>query len=365
MSRRRLLRLALPTKGRLHAAGACELARDAGIQFETNGRALHLYCPRWELELLLARSDDIPVWAGDGAVEAAIAGRNQSSNPGQPRRSCWRWASAPARSGWPWRTLRRGVRGRPPGAGSPPRYPVTTAGSFADRRRRGQVVADPRLGRAGAAAGRRRRHRRPGVERRHAALERSASDRDACSSPRRCCSRGPAWTPIRRIASELATVIQSVVVARGRRYVMLNAPDERSKPSSNCSRGSTPPPCCRWRLTVCTRCTRSSPAAGGRPAGPAASGRRALDPRASNRQPDPVSIIRPELADAEPYRWQEGLPTDRPLHRFDMNTRPLPPSWYARAQARLSRVVVQTYPDATYSRLRSLLSESTPATRPS
>ena len=72
-----------------------------------------------------------------------------------------------------------------------------------------------------------------------------------------------------------------------------------------------------------------------------------------------MSIIRPELADAEPYRWQEGLPTDRPLHRFDMNTQPLPPSWYARAQARLSRVVVQTYPDATYSRLRSLLSEYT------
>ena len=42
-----------------------------------------------------------------------------------------------------------------------------------------------------------------------------------------------------------------------------------------------------------------------------------------------------------------------------MNTQPLPPAWYARAQARLSRVLVQSYPDATYSRLRALLSEFT------
>ena len=64
-----------------------------------------------------------------------------------------------------------------------------------------------------------------------------------------------------------------------------------------------------------------------------------------------------------------GGPANRTgrLHRFDMNTQPLPPSWYARAQARLSRVVVQTYPDATYRRLRSLLSEYTghPAERSS
>ena len=39
--------------------------------------------------------------------------------------------------------------------------------------------------------------------------------------------------------------------------------------------------------------------------------------------------VRPELAEAQPYRWQEGLPTDRPLIRFDMNTQPAPPAWYA------------------------------------
>jgi histidinol-phosphate aminotransferase len=65
--------------------------------------------------------------------------------------------------------------------------------------------------------------------------------------------------------------------------------------------------------------------------------------------------IRPDLADARPYRWQEGVPRDRPVARFDMNTRPTAPAWYAAAQARFARLPVQIYPDATYDRLREAL----------
>ncbi|MFL6042367.1 MAG: ATP phosphoribosyltransferase [Gaiellales bacterium] len=72
----RPFRLALPSKGRMQEP-ALRLARDAGIEIEPGGRALHTHCPRWDIEVLFARSDDIPVWAADGAVEAAIAGRNQ------------------------------------------------------------------------------------------------------------------------------------------------------------------------------------------------------------------------------------------------------------------------------------------------
>ena len=56
---------------------AARLARECGIEVDTTGRALHTHCPQWDIEVLFARSDDIPVWAQDGAVEAAIAGRNQ------------------------------------------------------------------------------------------------------------------------------------------------------------------------------------------------------------------------------------------------------------------------------------------------
>jgi ATP phosphoribosyltransferase len=65
---------------------ALRLARSAGIDVETDGRRLHTHCERWDIEVLFARSDDIPVWAADGAVEAAIAGRNQLVETGSDAR---------------------------------------------------------------------------------------------------------------------------------------------------------------------------------------------------------------------------------------------------------------------------------------
>jgi ATP phosphoribosyltransferase len=73
---RGLLRLALPSKGRL-AEPAMRLLADAGIQFETTGRTLHAHAHGLDLDLLLARSDDIPVWAAAGDVDLGIAGQNQ------------------------------------------------------------------------------------------------------------------------------------------------------------------------------------------------------------------------------------------------------------------------------------------------
>ena len=76
MTTRGLLRLALPSKGRL-AEPAMRLLADAGIQFETTGRTLHAHAHGLDLDLLLARSDDIPVWAAAGDVDLGIAGQNQ------------------------------------------------------------------------------------------------------------------------------------------------------------------------------------------------------------------------------------------------------------------------------------------------
>jgi ATP phosphoribosyltransferase len=73
---RGLLRLALPSKGRL-AEPSMRLLADAGIQFETTGRTLHAQAHDLDLDLLLARSDDIPVWAAAGDVDLGIAGQNQ------------------------------------------------------------------------------------------------------------------------------------------------------------------------------------------------------------------------------------------------------------------------------------------------
>jgi ATP phosphoribosyltransferase len=76
VTRRGLLRLALPSKGRL-AEPATRLLSDAGIQFETTGRTLHAKAHDLDLDLLLARSDDIPVWTAAGDVDLGIAGQNQ------------------------------------------------------------------------------------------------------------------------------------------------------------------------------------------------------------------------------------------------------------------------------------------------
>jgi histidinol-phosphate aminotransferase len=57
--------------------------------------------------------------------------------------------------------------------------------------------------------------------------------------------------------------------------------------------------------------------------------------------------IRPELARASPYRWQEGIP-DVPVDRFDMNTPADGPAWYPEAIARLAAIPPNDYPDASY-----------------
>jgi histidinol-phosphate aminotransferase len=74
---------------------------------------------------------------------------------------------------------------------------------------------------------------------------------------------------------------------------------------------------------------------------------------------DLASIVRPDLAELEQYRWEEGLPEGVRLRRFDMNLSPAPPSWYARAVARLGRIPVHLYPDAAYTALRRAIAAYT------
>jgi histidinol-phosphate/aromatic aminotransferase/cobyric acid decarboxylase-like protein/imidazoleglycerol phosphate dehydratase HisB len=72
-----------------------------------------------------------------------------------------------------------------------------------------------------------------------------------------------------------------------------------------------------------------------------------------------IDVIRPDLRGLVGYRWQDTLPADAPLMRFDMNTSAVPPAWYARELARLARVVPNSYPDATFMRLRGAIAAYT------
>ena len=76
-----------------------------------------------------------------------------------------------------------------------------------------------------------------------------------------------------------------------------------------------------------------------------------------------MTLIRPDLADLEPYRWQEGweqhVPPDVPVLRLDQNTQPRPPAWYAGAAAWLARTPINEYPDSRYDDLREAIAAYT------
>jgi ATP phosphoribosyltransferase len=69
------LLVAVPSKGRM-APPALELCAAAGLRFETGERALHVPCQNAPVDLLLVRPHDIPEYVRDGVVHAGITGAN-------------------------------------------------------------------------------------------------------------------------------------------------------------------------------------------------------------------------------------------------------------------------------------------------
>ncbi|HSK92456.1 MAG TPA: ATP phosphoribosyltransferase [Candidatus Angelobacter sp.] len=67
------LRLALPNKGRL-AEPAVDLLRAAGLEFELSVRSLSAGVANADLELLFVRTEDIAEYVADGLVELGITG---------------------------------------------------------------------------------------------------------------------------------------------------------------------------------------------------------------------------------------------------------------------------------------------------
>jgi len=67
------LRLAVPNKGRL-AEPAIELLHSAGLEFELSERRLSAAVRNADIELLFVRTDDIPEYVADGLVELGLTG---------------------------------------------------------------------------------------------------------------------------------------------------------------------------------------------------------------------------------------------------------------------------------------------------
>jgi ATP phosphoribosyltransferase len=69
------LLVAVPSKGRM-AQPALDLLEAAGLRFEPGERALHVPCQNAPVDLLLVRPHDIPEYVQDGVVHGGITGAN-------------------------------------------------------------------------------------------------------------------------------------------------------------------------------------------------------------------------------------------------------------------------------------------------
>lgn len=222
----RPFRLALPSKGRLHAP-ALELARAAGVEVDLNGRALHAHCSRWDIEVLFARADDIPAWTADGAVDAAVAGRDRIVE-----------AAAEVDELVPLGFGRCALEVAVPAGGTiaevgaldggrvATAHPRTAAAFFASQGLtvdtvpiRGSVELAPRLDAADGIVD----LVSSGDTLRQNGLRPIAT---VLESEAVLVARSGLGGRAQAVAGELATVIESVVAARDKRYLMLNAPDE-------------------------------------------------------------------------------------------------------------------------------------------
>lgn len=75
------IRLALPNKGRLSQPAASLLA-EAGFRFEADDRRLFAPCHNYPLDLLFVRAEDIPEYTQDGVVDLGITGSNLINESG-------------------------------------------------------------------------------------------------------------------------------------------------------------------------------------------------------------------------------------------------------------------------------------------
>ena len=222
MSRR--FRLALPSKGRLHDP-VLDVMRGAGFELESNGRALYAQCSQWDVEVLFTRAEDMPAWAVDGAVEAAVAGRDQVLEGGAGLDElvplglgrCSLQVAVPAEG---VATVEELDGGRVATS-----HPRITADYFAGRGMqvetvavRGSVELAPRLEAAEAVCD----LVQSGETLRQNGLRPIAT---VLESEAVLVARPDLDDDQRRVADELATVVRSVIDARSRRYLMLNAPD--------------------------------------------------------------------------------------------------------------------------------------------
>lgn len=218
------LRLAIPNKGRL-AEPAIALLREAGYQFEADDRRLFAPCDNYPLDLLFVRAEDIPEYTADAVVDLGITGSNLVEERGSQVMQCMalgfghchlRVAVPDDR---PYQQL-SDLAGRPVATS----HPRTTARFFKERNVSvelieisGAVEITPLLGVADAIVDLVSTGSTLAVNGLRAIDTILESEAQLISYPR----LNPEKTERKR---QLETMLASVIAARRKKYVMMNAP---------------------------------------------------------------------------------------------------------------------------------------------
>ncbi len=221
---RERLRLAVPNKGRL-VQPTIELLRDAGLVFEEHDRALVALVQNFDLDILFVRTNDVIEFVGDGVADLGVTGIDLLAETGAelPRvrelgyGRCRLTAAAPTDS--PHRAIEDLTGLRVATA-----HPNVTRRFFAERRIHvdvipisGAVEVAPRLGLAEAIVDLVSTGSTLVMNGLRPIGDVLASEAVLVANP----------TSHQQRAAELEaidTMLSAVIAARGRKYLMMNAP---------------------------------------------------------------------------------------------------------------------------------------------
>ena len=218
------LRLAVPNKGRL-VEPTLALLRDAGLVFEDHARALASLVENFPLEILFVRTDDVIEFVGDGVADLGVTGTNLLVESGAELPvvhglgygRCRLEAAVPSDSGIDSVDGLRGAR-------LATSHPQTTARYFAERGIEveivplsGAVEVAPRMGLADGIVDLVSTGSTLALNGLRSVGRLLDSEAILVANPTALRDRaGP--------VGDLTTMLESVLEARVRRYLMMNAP---------------------------------------------------------------------------------------------------------------------------------------------
>ncbi len=221
------LRLAVPNKGRL-VEPTLELLHDAGLVFEEHDRSLVVRVQNFALDILFVRTGDIIEFVGDGVADLGVTGQDLLSETGAELPvlrllgygRCRLAAAVPVDSSYT--TVADLADARVATS-----HPETTRRFFAERRipvdvipLSGAVEVAPRLGLAEAIVDLVSTGSTLAMNGLRPIEDVLVSEAVLIANPAALATRGADL-------GSVETMLAAVLAARGRKYLMMNAPQER------------------------------------------------------------------------------------------------------------------------------------------